>query len=108
MESFLRYNMKQTGFIDREIEDFIYLLDPSLNDSDFYAIYPQYNEQIDPIINLEFSQQPDSILRLLYIVQECDSKDIGLEAPVIPVFSSQGFVVREWGVIRNLTKFDSF
>ncbi len=101
LEKFFRYNMKQTGFIDREIEDFISYWIPRFTDSEFYAIYPQYNEQIDPLIKLEFSQQPDSILRLLYIVRECDSKDIKLTAPVIPVFSSKGFVVREWGVIRQ-------
>ncbi|MFC1887203.1 hypothetical protein ACFLYK_00165 [Candidatus Cloacimonadota bacterium] len=101
LESFFRYNMKQTGFIDREIEDFITYWIPRFTDSEYYAIYPQYNKQIDPLIKLEFSQQPDSILRLIYLVQECESKDLELEAPVIPVFSSEGFVVREWGVVRN-------
>jgi hypothetical protein len=101
LENFFRYNMKQTGFIDREIEDFVTYWLPRFTESEYYAIYPQYNKQIDPLIKLEFSQQPDSILRLIYIVEESDSNDLGMEAPVIPVFSGEGFVVREWGVIRK-------
>jgi len=101
LEAFFRTNLKETGFIDREIKDFIEFWIPKLVESDHYAIYPQYNEQIDPLIKLEFSKQPDSIIRLLYLIQECNPKHFQLEAPVIPGFSMEGFVVREWGVIRQ-------
>ncbi|MCD4829084.1 MAG: hypothetical protein K8R90_06605 [Candidatus Cloacimonetes bacterium] len=100
LEAFFIDNLQETGFIQAEIDDFIEHWIPRLLDAEYYAIYPQYNEQLDPLIRLEFSQQPDNVLRLSYYVQELDSNDLELQAPVIPPFERAGFAVAEWGLIR--------
>ncbi len=101
LETFFTDNLRETGFSQSEIDDFNEWWIPLLSDSEYYAIYPQYNDRIDPVIALEFSKQPDSVIRLFYYVDAIDSPDIKLEKPVIPFIEQNGFVVREWGVIPS-------
>ena len=99
LEVFFKENLQQSGFNQTEINDFIEHWIPILIDSKYYAIYPQYNKQLDPLIQLNFSKQPDSILRLTYFVKKLNSNEIKLEKPEIPSFDRTGFVVTEWGLI---------
>ncbi len=99
LEDFFKENLQKSGFNQTEINDFIEHWIPILIDSKYYAIYPQYNKQLDPLIQLNFSKQPDSILRLTYFVEKLHSKEIELEKPEIPSFERTGFVVTEWGLI---------
>ena len=99
LKSFFEENLRETGFKQDEIDDFIEYWIPKLTDSKYYAIYPQYNEQLDPLIRLDFSQQPDSILRLTYYISKLKSNEIELSEPDIPSFERKGFVVTEWGVV---------
>lgn len=100
LEAFFTRNLSETGFVGREITDFTDWWIPRLNTADWYAIYPQYAAQLDPVISLEFSQQPDNILRLTYCVQPLDTPNLTLAEPQIPAFERTGFVATEWGVIR--------
>lgn len=99
LTNFFKENLKQSGFNQNEISDFIEHWIPILTDSKYYAIYPQYNKQLDPLIQLEFSQQPDNILRLTYFISKLNSNEIDLAKPEIPFFERKGFVVTEWGLI---------
>jgi hypothetical protein len=99
LEDFFKKNLQKSGFNQTEINDFIEHWIPILIDSQYYAIYPQYNKQLDPLIQLNFSKQPDSILRLTYFVEKLHSNEIELEKPEIPSFERTGFVVTEWGLI---------
>ena len=99
LEVFFKENLQKSGFNQTEINDFIEHWIPILIDSKYYAIYPQYNKQLDPLIQLNFSKQPDSILRLTYFVEKLHSNEIELEKPEIPSFERTGFVVTEWGLI---------
>jgi len=101
LEFFFQSNLKKSGFNNFEIEDFISFWIPKMTSSEFYAIYPQYNEQVDQLIKLNFSIIPDTIIRLFYFVEECNSNDIQLKEPEIPNYNNKGFIVREWGVIRR-------
>ena len=101
LESFFRDNMKESGFIQHETDDFIEYWIPLLTDSPYYEIYPQYNEQLDPLITLNFSIQPDNILRVIYAIEGIDSDDVKLEEPDIIPFERTGFVVAEWGVVLD-------
>ncbi len=101
LEDFFAGNLRETGFIKSEIDDFIEWWIPRLTLSEYYAIYPQYNAQIDPIIAMKISQQPDNILRLAYYVDVIESPDIELQTPQIPDFERTGFVVTEWGLIPS-------
>lgn len=99
LENFFEDNMQKTGFNQTEINDFITHWIPKLIDSEYYAIYPQYNKHLDPLVQLKFSKQPDNILRLTYIVEEVNSSTFEMDIPGIPSFERKGFVVTEWGLI---------
>lgn len=100
LTAFFTRNLRETGFVGREITDFTDWWIPRLNTADWYAIYPQYAAQLDPVISLTFSQQPDNILRLTYCVQPLDAPNLTLATPQIPAFDRTGFVATEWGLIR--------
>ena len=75
-----------------------------MTDSKYYALYPQYKEELKPLIQLNFSIQPDSILRLVYVIEKIDSDENKFEEPEIPPFERAGFVVAEWGVVFDREK----
>ena len=104
LETFFIKNMAASGFYEQEITDFIDYWLPLLKDYPYYAIYPQYNEQLEKMIQLNFSQKPDNILRLVYTLKGLQDNDIILQEPVIPKFKREGFVVVEWGVIRKFER----
>ncbi|MBL7148978.1 MAG: hypothetical protein ISS80_02790 [Candidatus Cloacimonetes bacterium] len=101
LETFFIKNLAETGFVGQEITDFTDYWLPLLKDYTYYAIYPQYNEQLDRIIQLNFSQKPDNILRLIYTLKGLQDDKLVLQEPEIPEFNREGFVVVEWGVIRK-------
>ena len=101
LELFFVKNMAATSFNEQEIIDFTDYWIPILKDYSYYAIYPQYNEQLDRIIQLNFSQKPDNILRLIYTLKGLQKNNLVLQVPEIPEFIREGFVVVEWGVIRK-------
>jgi hypothetical protein len=90
--------MQRCGFNAQEIADFLEHWIPRLNDAPYYAIYPQFNKEIDPLIQLTLSQQPDSLLRLIYVITPA-SGGMQLPQPHIPAFERKGFAVTEWGVV---------
>lgn len=100
LEHFFRENLYETGFRGREINDFIEWWVPRLNDAPFYALYPQFKREIDPFVRLHFSKNPDTIIRLFYVMYPLlDSNDMQPERPRIPYVERTGFVVAEWGVV---------
>lgn len=100
LTNFFTQNLSEYGFKGREINDFNEYWIPRFQNSDYYIFYPQTNELIDSVIELSFSEKPDNILRLFYVVHESD-EDISedLLQPSINPFSRDGFFVTEWGVI---------
>ncbi len=99
LETFFRDNLALTGFQGQEIEDFVDYWVPRLSEYPYYAIYPQYNEQIEEAVRLKVSVRPDSLIRLVYAVRGMENGTLTLLAPIIPSFTRSGLVVAEWGVI---------
>jgi hypothetical protein len=99
LEDFFSNNMAQTGFNQKEIDDFVDYWIPILTYYPYYAIYPQYNDELDQMIQLEFSTQPQSLIRLIYSVRGLADNNFSLQEPVIPPFAREDFTVAEWGVI---------
>lgn len=99
LESFFRQNMSEYGFEGREIDDFIEYWIPRLDIYSFYSIYPQTERTINNVIKLEFSKQPDSMLRLFYVIKGHNQKPDNIIEPTIESFERNGFAVTEWGVI---------
>lgn len=99
LTSFFTQNMLATGFIQKEIDDFIEYWIPLLNNYSSYAIYPQYDFDIEKMIQLNFSYKPDRMLRLFYVIKGLHHDQVSIAVPNIPRFVRNGFTVAEWGVI---------
>ncbi len=83
------------GFEGREIDDFMEFWLPILNKYPYYAFYPQ---EVDEMISLEITPQPESLLRVLFYVQPFNTM-ISLPEPVIGQrLERTGFSAVEWGV----------
>jgi len=98
LETFFIHNLAETGFIEQEIIDFTDYWIPLFADYPYYAIYPQYNEQLSKVVKLEFSVEPDNLLRLIYAIEGWQDDTLILPEPEIPNFKREGFHVVEWGV----------
>ena len=99
--TFFRDNMLKYGFSGKEIKDFTDYWIPRLKGSDYYEIYPQESDLIETVINLSFSQTPDNILRLFYVIRAVSNdSNTKINFPIEETpFSRSGFCVTEWGVI---------
>ena len=98
LEIFFRENMIEYGFNAKEINDFILYWIPRLKNHPCYNIYPQYTEKVDELVTLNISIEPESIMRMFYVIEGSDEISY-IPAPGIPEFNAEGFVAREWGVI---------
>ena len=58
LKPFFEQNMGSYNFSASEIKDFTDYWIPLLNDANYYCVYPQTNEIIDQIIQLNFSTKP--------------------------------------------------
>jgi len=101
LEDFFRTNLAQTGFIQKEADDFVEYWVPRLTGHAYYAIYPQYNAEFDKMIQLGFSTAPDNLIRVIYSIRGLDTDGLTLREPVTPAFTREGFTVAEWGVILD-------
>ena len=97
MEAFFIKNLAETGFEGQEIIDFIEYWIPRFTGYPYYTIYPQYKEQLDKMVELEFSVEPENLLRLFYVVEGREDNSIIIKEPHIPEFKREGFFVVEWG-----------
>ncbi len=106
LENFFNQNLTETGFEGHEIIDFTDFWIPLLIDYPYYAIYPQYKEQLSRMVELEFSTKPDNLLRLLYAIEGMQDNSQSLQNPEITDFKREGFYVVEWGVsFRNAEQY---
>ncbi|NOR86649.1 MAG: hypothetical protein GQ527_03480, partial [Bacteroidales bacterium] len=99
LDFFFRENMNSYGFYGQEIDDFIDYWIPRLDDYTFYSIYPQSKELINTVIELDFSEQPEHLLRLFYVIEGHNQLQNELNEPSIDSFNREGYFATEWGVI---------
>jgi hypothetical protein len=97
LKSFFENNMAAYNFSTQEINDFTEFWIPRLNDSEYYLLYPQTNKELDPIIQLDFSVQPEHINRLFYDIV-ASNHAVTLPSPTIIPYNRSGYTVMEWGV----------
>lgn len=97
LKEFFETNMAGYNFSAKEINDFVSYWIPRLTKYEYYCIYPQLNEQIDKVIKIDFSIQPDNVFRLFYgITGSGEYKSI--TGPEINKINRTGFYTVEWGV----------
>ena len=101
LESFFEENLLQYGFRGVEIDDFTEYWIPRLRSNKYYLIYPQTQDEINPLIDLSFSIMPDNIQRLFYYIHGDDElPENPIQEPAIDKsFEREGYFVVEWGVI---------
>lgn len=100
LSEFFTSNLREFGFVGREIEDFNDYWVPRFQTSEYYCFYPQDKSILDRVIEINVSTEPDNILRLFYLVEESViDKSTSLLTPEIEEFSRDGFYITEWGVI---------
>ncbi len=100
LKSFFTENMAKYGFNKDEIADFTDYWVPRLTQFGYYIIYPQSTAVVNTVIALKVSKQPDSILRLFYLIKGYNEDPaITLPEPAIATFPRKGFVLTEWGVL---------
>ena len=98
LEDFFRFNMECYNFKDNEIFDFVEYWIPRLKDYKYYKIYPQTNDIIKNVIELNFSIQPDNVNRLYYAIMGSNEYE-EMSIPLIKEINRNGFTVVEWGCI---------
>ncbi|OPX35277.1 hypothetical protein B1H10_01650 [candidate division KSB1 bacterium 4484_188] len=96
---FFKKNLEKSGFVKNEIQDFLDYWIPRLISYPYYFIYPQFSLYLNTIVELNFSKQPDNVLRLFYVIKGTDKREASIQAPIIPRFYRKGFVAVEWGVV---------
>lgn len=96
LKQFFIKNMNLYNFSANEIDDFLEYWIPKLIEKKYYKIYPQTNTNIDNLVKLNFSIQPDNVNRLFYgfVATNNYSK---IEEPIISKYKRTGFYVMEWG-----------
>lgn len=101
LADFFTKNLTDYGFNGQEIEDFIDYWIPRLTDYNFYAIYPQNADIIDEVIELYFSEKPNNLMRLFYLIEGLnETPELKPEEPDMSLtFERKDFFVVEWGVI---------
>lgn len=100
LEPFFTNNMQERGFAPNEINDFISYWIPILKTSPFYKIYPQEKSNIEQLINLDFSKQPQVFYRLYYVIEPVE-ESVSITEPKSTRFEREGFTAVEWGVVLN-------
>lgn len=99
LKTFFENNLKAHGFSNDEIKDFTDYWTPKLINSNYYEIYPQYLNDIEKMIILNFSKEPQNIFRLFYYLEGRNDKNIELEKPTIEIGKRQDYYIMEWGVV---------
>lgn len=98
LEAWMNTALPAYGLNAQETKDFTDFWKQALPEADWYAFYPQYQEQIDPIISLQITPTPDSLLRLWFVVIPTNQPQ-PLQEPQPQPFPRTGFTAVEWGVI---------
>jgi len=97
--TFFQSHLAETGFSEKEINDFTEYWIPRLADYPYYIINPQFSADIDKLIQLKISPSPDNLIRLYYVIKGSQNNDMVLSNPPLPEFKREGFVAAEWGVV---------
>ena len=101
LKIFFESNLNSHGFNESEIRDFTDYWIPKLMDSSYYEIYPQYSSDIEKMIVLNFSKEPDNIFRLFYYIKGRENNEIDISVPKIECGKRNNYFVMEWGVITS-------
>ena len=87
--------LKEYGFNETEIADFVEFWDEKLDKDKDYVMYPQYTEAVDIAMPVKITPYPEGIVRMWFAFVEDTGQEY--ESPEIAPFSHEGYCVIEWG-----------
>ena len=99
LEDFFVKNLSLSGFSTGEITDFIDYWIPLLTEYDYYEIYPQYNGELDKMVMINFSKEPQNFYRLFFLMVGRVDNNIVIDEPNIKSAIRENYFAVEWGVI---------
>ena len=94
---FLEEKLKILGLNYKEAEEFIVYWLPKLEANNYNYIYFATEEEIEQEMPLEFSVQPDTIIRIRMLFKGLNEYKEISEQPLTPAPERNGFTVIEWG-----------
>ena len=97
LETEFRSILADYGCIGREIDDFIEFWIPRLDYAPWFAVYPQ---DVEAMITLDISPQPESILRLIFLIRGVNQEIAIIQPPTPEKLIRNKFTVVEWGAIE--------
>lgn len=96
---FLEEKLSILGLNERESEEFIIYWLPRLQQNNYNLIRFATAEEIDSYMPLEFSQTPDSLIRVLMQFKKAE-KTTEVPGQILKTPERKGFVVVEWGGVE--------
>lgn len=94
---FLEEKLEILGLTEREAEEFIVYWLPKLEANEYNYIRFATMEEITQNMPLEFSTEPDTLIRVLMIYKELDKPLLGIKEQQLESPGRTGFVAVEWG-----------
>lgn len=94
--NFLEEKLETLGLTPREAEEFIVYWLPKLQENKYNYIRFATSEKIEKNMPLEFSKQPDTLIRVLMTYKPLD-KEIEVIEQKLETPQRNGFVAVEWG-----------
>lgn len=94
--NFLEEKLAILGFTEREMEEFIIYWAPKLQENEYNYIRFATIEEINKNMPLEFSTQPDTLIRVLMTYKGLDTP-IDVKEQQLDTPERTGFVAVEWG-----------
>ena len=91
------------GLNEREAEEFIVYWLPRLEANKYNLIYLETKEEIEEEMPLEFSTQPDTVIRVRMEFKPVD-KDFPVKEQKLETVRRTGFTVAEWGGIGVMSR----
>ena len=97
--SFLEEKMDYIGYTNREVNEFIMYWLPILENNGQSLVYFEQTEQRNEECPLEFSTNPDTLIRTMIHIKKVDEK-VNIPEQKLKHYDRSGFVVTEWGGVE--------
>ena len=97
---FLEEKLEQLGLNEKEIEEFIIYWLPKLEDNKYNFIRFRTNDEINNYMPIEFSEEPDTLIRVMVDFKPLDKK-IKVKEQKLEETERKGFTIVEWGARLN-------
>ena len=86
--SFFNNNLELMFFSQKEIDDFLDYWIPRFDISKSYVRYPSFTEDLENIVELKFSTEPENVIRVFYLIEEQQS-DKTIEPSIYSYFRKE-------------------